>query len=56
MSIHKKARRQARNRNNHLAKIGRPGMPKKVSGEKASRKQTLMLQRLNERKQRGARN
>lgn len=54
MSIHKKGRRQARQKNNHLAKIGRPGMPKKRSSDTLAKRQAKLIADLHARRARGA--
>lgn len=43
MSIHKKGRREARQRNRHLAKLGRPGMPKRISKEKSAHRLAALI-------------
>ncbi len=54
MSSTAKARRLWANGNKHLAKIGRPGTPKKRSAQTLNQRQAELLRRQNERRQRGA--
>ena len=39
----KRRRRQQANGNRHLAKIGRPGVPKKLSAEKSAKRLALKI-------------
>lgn len=51
----KRRRRQVVKGNRHLAKIGRPGVPKKISAEQGARRLAHQLIRLKEMQQRRAR-
>lgn len=48
----KRRRRQVANGNRHLAKIGRPGVPKKISRDKSARKLARVIAGENMRRQR----
>lgn len=50
----KRRRRQVRMGNRHLAKIGRPGVPKKISAEKAARRLAKLIVGLRTREHRKA--
>ena len=54
MSRLAKARRMLVNGNKHLAKIGRPGTPKKRSMSTLQARQAQLLRNQQERRQRGA--
>jgi hypothetical protein len=54
MSRLAKARRLFVGGNKHLAKIGRPGTPKKRSADTLAKRQAELIRRQNERRQRGA--
>lgn len=50
----KRRRRQVAKGNRHLAKIGRPGVPKKITAEQSARRLARQLQKLKDMQSRKA--